>query len=138
MGKEHNTLVGKKCAHLGELTKAGFPVPKGFALTLDAYDIFLNETGAAEELKEHFASFEGNPDDNKDFPKFEAASTVVRDLVESKNMPESLEGVVSQFYSGLCEATGCRDLLSPPGPPGPKAIPVSTSRSSISQVRPTS
>jgi phosphoenolpyruvate synthase/pyruvate phosphate dikinase len=33
LGKEHNTLVGKKCVHLGELTKNGFPVPKGFALT---------------------------------------------------------------------------------------------------------
>ncbi len=123
LGKEHNTLVGKKCAHLGELTKAGFPVPKGFALTLDAYDIFLNETGAAEELKKHFASFEGNPDDNKDFPKFEAASTVVRDLVESKNMPESLEGVVSQFYSGLCEATGCRDLSVSTRSAGPESHP---------------
>jgi pyruvate, water dikinase len=27
--KDHNDLVGKKCANLGELTKGGFHVPPG-------------------------------------------------------------------------------------------------------------
>ena len=29
VGAEHNNIVGKKCANLGELTKAGFHVPLG-------------------------------------------------------------------------------------------------------------
>ena len=29
--------VGRKCANLGELTRAGFQVPPGFALSLAAY-----------------------------------------------------------------------------------------------------
>ena len=31
-------LVGGKCANLGELTTAGFPVPPGFAVTMAAYE----------------------------------------------------------------------------------------------------
>lgn len=31
-------LVGGKCANLGELTQAGFPVPPGFAVTTTAYE----------------------------------------------------------------------------------------------------
>ena len=31
-------LVGGKCANLGELTQAGFPVPPGFAVTTAAYE----------------------------------------------------------------------------------------------------
>jgi pyruvate,water dikinase len=49
--KEHDNLVGKKCANLGELTRAGFRVPTGFALSLDAYDRFMRESGALEEQK---------------------------------------------------------------------------------------
>ena len=36
-------LVGGKGANLGEMTKAGFPVPNGFAVTVESYDIFLKE-----------------------------------------------------------------------------------------------
>ena len=35
---EHVELVGGKCANLGELTHAGFPVPPGFAVTTAAYE----------------------------------------------------------------------------------------------------
>jgi pyruvate,water dikinase len=123
LGKEHNTLVGKKCAHLGELTKAGFPVPKGFALTLDAYDTFLEETGSAEELKRYFDTFVANPDDNRDYPKFEAASSVVRGLVESKSMPGPIEDLVGRYYTELCEATRCRDLPVSTRSAGPESHP---------------
>ena len=33
-------LVGGKGANLGEMTRAGFPVPKGFCLTTEVYDAF--------------------------------------------------------------------------------------------------
>ena len=36
-------LVGGKNANLGEMIKAGLPVPGGFAVTIHAYDLFLEE-----------------------------------------------------------------------------------------------
>src|SRR4249919_1854843 len=35
---DQTELVGGKCANLGELTAAGFPVPPGFAVTTAAYE----------------------------------------------------------------------------------------------------
>ncbi len=32
LGQADNELVGKKCANLGDLARAGFQVPPGFAL----------------------------------------------------------------------------------------------------------
>lgn len=37
LGLDQVALVGGKCANLGELTQAGFPVPPGFAVTTAAY-----------------------------------------------------------------------------------------------------
>lgn len=48
--KNDTKLVGGKCANLGEMTKAGFPVPNGFAITINAYDEFLNENGVAANI----------------------------------------------------------------------------------------
>jgi pyruvate,water dikinase len=52
LGREQNDLVGKKCAHLGEIAKIGLPVPHGFALSVHAYTHFMKETGATPEIAE--------------------------------------------------------------------------------------
>ena len=52
LGREHNDKVGKKCANLGEMTKVGLLVPHGFALCLDAYTLFMERTGAYDEMRE--------------------------------------------------------------------------------------
>jgi pyruvate, water dikinase len=43
-------LVGGKCANLGELTKAGFRVPPGFALTTAAYERFSVVGGMPDDV----------------------------------------------------------------------------------------
>jgi pyruvate,water dikinase len=40
-------LVGGKCANLGELTGAGFPVPAGFAVTTSAVGADPGEVAGA-------------------------------------------------------------------------------------------
>ena len=40
--------VGGKCASLGELMKARIPVPPGFAITTDTYELFLDENGLTQ------------------------------------------------------------------------------------------
>jgi pyruvate,water dikinase len=57
LGTEHNNIVGKKCANLGELTKAGFHVPPGFALGVGAYERFMKETVASDRLLEYLKTF---------------------------------------------------------------------------------
>lgn len=43
-------LVGGKGANLGEMTSAGFPVPNGFAVTVEAYDRFLDDNALSEDI----------------------------------------------------------------------------------------
>ena len=43
-------LVGGKNANLGEMIKAGFPVPLGFAVTVHAYDLFLEENNLVTKI----------------------------------------------------------------------------------------
>src|SRR5437899_9353285 len=38
-------LVGGKGANLGEMTSAGLPVPPGFCITTDAYELVAAEAG---------------------------------------------------------------------------------------------
>lgn len=45
VGKEHNDRVGKKCANLGEMTRMGLLVPPGFAISIDMYRKFVQDTG---------------------------------------------------------------------------------------------
>ena len=49
--KEDLPLVGGKGANLGEMIKAGFPVPPGFAVTVPAYDAFLELNNLGSQIK---------------------------------------------------------------------------------------
>lgn len=43
IGKDDTLLVGGKGANLGEMFQSQFPVPDGFCLTSESYDVFINE-----------------------------------------------------------------------------------------------
>ncbi len=123
LGEEHNDIVGKKCANLGEMARAGFRVPPGFALSLDAYDRFMKETGALDEIRQYLATFNADPDNMADMPKYEEASKVIRGIVESKKMPEDMERKVRQYYGELCWKTGINNVPVATRSAGPASHP---------------
>ncbi len=43
LGKESVSIAGGKGAQLGEMTRAGIPVPPGFVVLTPAFDLFLKE-----------------------------------------------------------------------------------------------
>jgi pyruvate,water dikinase len=49
--KEDVPLVGGTGANLGEMVKIGMPVPNGFAITVNAYDQFLDENDIEPEIE---------------------------------------------------------------------------------------
>ena len=105
LGQESNNIVGKKCANLGELTKAGFHVPPGFALSIKAYERFMKETEAEKRVQEFLKDFHADPELVEDTPKFDEASKVIRGIVESINMPFDMDETVRNYYSELCKET---------------------------------
>src|SRR3954470_6473443 len=52
LGRGDLEVAGGKGANLGELTRAGLPVPPGFVITTAAYDAFVADNGLAAAIAE--------------------------------------------------------------------------------------
>lgn len=107
LGVEYNNMVGKKCANLGEMTKAGLRVPVGFALTVDAYDEFMKRSGAKSEMGEYLKGFSAGKHDVKAFEKL---TRTFREIVDNKTMPEMLAKDIILRYENMCRKTGVPNL----------------------------
>jgi pyruvate, water dikinase len=103
-------VVGKKCANLGELARAGFRVPPGFALSLEAYDAFMRDTGLADEIRRFFSDFRADPGDPKELGRFIEAAEHVQAMVESSRMPADIASAVTERYQALCAECGAEDV----------------------------
>ena len=104
IGREHNDLVGKKCANLGVMTQMGLPVPPGFAISIDAYKNFIEETGVAKEIAGYVSSLGELKDAG--IARFEEISQNTRSIIENAPMPESLKTEISSYYEQLCSRVG--------------------------------
>ena len=99
LGQEFNPLVGKKCANLGEMAKIGLRVPPGFALSLDAYRLFMSETGADKEINQYL---NGLNHGFETIDQFNEASAELRRIVESKEMPGEMKDQILLHYREIC------------------------------------
>jgi pyruvate,water dikinase len=94
--KDDTPLVGGKGANLGEMTKAGLPVPNGFAITIHAYDNFLQENGLSDKIYQQLKSLNvSNPDE------LESVSTKIRKSITSAKVPQEVVNQVKKSYSRL-------------------------------------
>lgn len=89
-------LVGGKGANLGELTRAGFPVPPGFVVTASAYTEAMERAGVRGRLRELVAGVELDDPD-----ALAAAADELKALVRSAGMPEELRAQVVEAYRRL-------------------------------------
>ncbi len=107
LGKGDYHIVGKKCANLGEMARAGFPVPRGFALSISAYSMFMNLTGAAEEIEDYVKDHKPTADD---IDGIRQLSLKMRETIMSKTIPEEMSRDILSYYSKLCDDAGIQDL----------------------------
>jgi pyruvate, water dikinase len=89
-------LVGGKGANLGEMWGAGFPVPNGFAVTVESYDIFLKRNAIAEKINELL-----KPVDVNDSDELDKVSQKVQRIVENSEMPPEVASEVIRGYKKL-------------------------------------
>jgi pyruvate,water dikinase len=104
LGQEHCEMVGKKCGHLGEMAKIGLLVPPGFALSVEAYQNFMVQTNARREIENYLTQLSG---DIENIEQFNQASRDIRQIVEAKEMPETMKDTILSFYDGLCRRCDC-------------------------------
>ena len=89
-------IVGGKGANLGELTRAGFPVPNAFVLTTSAYDYFIKKANLFEKINEELKSIDRSSDDS-----LTAASERIRDIFETCEIPKDLKEDIVKSYNKL-------------------------------------
>jgi len=94
---KHDTpLVGGKGANLGEMVKAGFPVPNGFVITINAYDAFLAENGIAKKIYEILDATDVN-----DPTQLEDASRKIRKMITNGKIPDEISKEIIASYKKL-------------------------------------
>ena len=108
LGKEDIPLVGGKNANLGEMIRAGVPVPPGFATTAEAYREFIAETGIAEKI---YKIIEETVTDTDDPKQYEEASKRVRQLIEATPVPGTIEKAIRIAYNELGKRTKARETF---------------------------
>jgi len=107
-GKELANIIGKKCANLCEMTRLGLRVPPGFAISIEAYKKFVNETGVWEKMRKYVETL--GKIEEKGIAIFEEMSQVLRGMIEEAEMPPDLEGEICSYYEALCERVGIPEL----------------------------
>ncbi|MCP4714150.1 MAG: phosphoenolpyruvate synthase, partial [Deltaproteobacteria bacterium] len=112
LGQAENDLVGKKCANLGEMTGLGMPVPEGYALSLEASRIFLEQTGVQEKILELI-----KPIQSMEYPDEEEAPGITQQINKNVNeiaqkiesailepeVPGELRNMIVSYYEELCK-----------------------------------
>jgi pyruvate,water dikinase len=89
-------LVGGKGANLGEMTQAGFPVPNGFAVTVEGYDRFLEENELHGYLLDVLEE-----SDVKDPESLESASQKIQRKIRSLHIPDDVAQETIKGYKKL-------------------------------------
>ena len=105
--KEDIPLVGGKCANLGEMLQAGIPVPYGFAVTAQAYQLFIEKTGIAKKI---YSIISETVTDINNPQQYEEASKKVRELIESTKMPEVIDKAIREAYRKLSERAKMKEV----------------------------
>ncbi|HSP55374.1 MAG TPA: PEP/pyruvate-binding domain-containing protein, partial [Dehalococcoidia bacterium] len=100
VGKADVDIAGGKGANLGELARAGLPVPPGFIAITAAYRAFLDAAGLIPQIGAHLATLDvTNPQ------QLQVACVAVRQLVEAAPVPPDIASAVLAAH---------RDMGAPP------------------------
>lgn len=89
-------LAGGKGANLGEMVRAGLPVPPGFVVTAAGYRRFLEEASLQEEIARRLAEVDIN-----DRHALENTADAIQDRIRAAPMPPSVQGDLLEAYGVL-------------------------------------
>lgn len=106
LGKDDVAVAGGKGANLGELTRAGIPVPPGFVVTSKTYDQFIKDTGIFDEIMNILDALDVNK--NKEL---QAASVKIKKIITETRMPDEIKTIIVEAYNALCHRIGKDDVF---------------------------
>ncbi|OGY27694.1 MAG: phosphoenolpyruvate synthase [Candidatus Woykebacteria bacterium RIFCSPHIGHO2_01_FULL_39_12] len=94
--KNDTNSVGGKAANLGELTRAGLPVPNGFTVTAGAYFNFIEASNLKEKIKFLLEKVDIN---NSNL--LNETSSLIKKSIEASKLPDSLAKEIIISYKKL-------------------------------------
>src|SRR3990167_1488196 len=94
--KNDLALVGGKGANLGEMAKAGFPVPGGFAITVASYQKFLDFNRITEQINDLLKQVDVN-----DAEQLDLASKKIQKIVNNSQIPDDVAREITSAYKKL-------------------------------------
>ena len=96
LDKKSVAIAGGKGASLGEMTKAGMPVPPGFVVLASAFERFLDETELNAEVEAILKKV-----NHKEMESVERASEEIREMIRSAKMPKDIAAEISADFKKL-------------------------------------
>ncbi len=99
VGKEDLAQAGGKGANLGEMIRAGLPVPGGFVILVDAYHKFVQANGLEKAIKRLFtAGAENDPQET-----LKGKTFCLQEQFTAGQIPPDIEKEIDQIYAYLEE-----------------------------------
>lgn len=96
ISKKDVDLAGGKGASLGEMTRAGMPVPPGFVVLAESFEKFLDETEIFGDIEAVLKKV-----NHKDLNSVNKASAEIQNIILSESMPEDIEKQIQDGYRKL-------------------------------------
>jgi pyruvate,water dikinase len=93
--------LGGKCTSLAIMTKAGAPVPPGFAVTTDAFDAVMRQTDLLSTIKSLIADL-----DHDNVAAVDKVSETIRGLIMELEVPAAVHESTHQAYDALMQQCG--------------------------------
>ena len=103
LSKEEVGIAGGKGANLGEMRKAGFPVPDGFVVTTEAFELFARGNDLEKKIGWLLAKIDANNP-----KKLETYTSMIRLIIESSRIPKAIVEEVLAAYDQVCKKAGKR------------------------------
>lgn len=101
LGRADVGVAGGKGANLGEMARAGLPVPSGFVITIDAYRRFYEASGIAGEVASRLERL-----DVDDPVQLRRMAESLQELIRRARVPDDLRATILDAYRTLSEREG--------------------------------
>lgn len=98
VGRTDIPLVGGKGANLGEMSRAGLPVPQGFIVTADAYFAFIKDHKLDTFIEKETKNLD--PEDSK---KLNVIAEALQKAIKENELPKALQQQIEKAYEEMHE-----------------------------------
>jgi pyruvate, water dikinase len=106
LSRSDEPSFGAKSANLGELVAAEIPVPPGFAISIEAFRVFVGESGLQLRIDDALARVS-----LADFDTIGTASHTISEAMRFAPIPDQVRQEIAQCYAQIGHAAG---VDSPP------------------------